>query len=97
LVLEGTAGVPGDGPYVICRLLVKDGRAEKIDFDSNGCPSAHQATTGFAAFGTGRAIEQLLKMDAHDLDVIVGHLAEGKGYYADMTVTAFRNAVSSLS
>ena len=94
--VEGCCGSRGGGRYVILRLSVRADTIVDISFESNGCPSAHQAVGGLAAFLKDRKLEQARRLDPPDLLVLIGGLPDGKGYYADMAVDALRDAIEHL-
>ena len=91
--LEGCAGSPGGGPYVILRLTVEGERVIATDFETNGCPAAQVAACGLATFAKGRTLLQLSKLEPLDLLLLIGSLPEGMGFYADMAVDSMKIAI----
>ena len=91
----GTAGSPGEGPYVRIWLQTSDGIILKASYETNGCPSSIASGSGICELAIGREMEKMRLIDAHDLTVFLGGLPEGKGYYADLAVTAMLNALEA--
>jgi len=94
--VEGASGTSGGGRYVILRLHVLGDTIKDCSFESNGCPAAHQAVGGIAAFLKNRKVEHAARLEPQDLLILIGGLPDGKGYYADMAVEALRSALSLL-
>ncbi len=89
---EGTAGVPGDGPYMVLRFEVVDGVIVRAGFRTFGCPAAIACASMATEVAKGRSIETVLKMTADDLSHLLGGLPEGKGHCPRLAVEALRKA-----
>jgi len=96
--LKGVCGTPGDGPYIALELDLdtETSIVTGCRFGSNGCPGARQAARAVGDFSVGRTIEQLSKLDAHDLELIAGPLPDGHGHYYEKAIAALANAISQL-
>jgi NifU-like protein involved in Fe-S cluster formation len=97
LELRGVSGTPGDGPFIVIELTVREGRILAVNFQCNGCPPAQLAACGLATFVKGRTLEEALRLDAKDLDLLIGGLPDGKGHYAQMAVDALKSATEGLN
>lgn len=89
----GVSGTPGDGPYVRIWLIVKDKTIVAATYECNGCPSSIAASSMAAQVLIGRSVDKALLLEARDLLLLLGGLPEGKEYYAEMAVEAFKNAL----
>jgi NifU-like protein involved in Fe-S cluster formation len=89
----GMAGERGEGPYVILRLIVGDGRILKAAYQTNGCPSSIASASVLCQLITGREVERVLRLDDKDLLAVLGGLPEGKSDCAERAVDALRNAL----
>ncbi len=90
----GQAGTPGDGPYIQLWFRVEDNLIVEARHKANGCFSSIASASVVAETLRGRAVTQALSLNAHDVDVLLGGLPEGKGYCADMAVAAISDAFS---
>jgi NifU-like protein involved in Fe-S cluster formation len=91
----GTAGVPGDGPYVRIWIVLEAGMIARAAFQANGCPSMMACGVAVAALATGRGLEAALLLEPRDVETVLGGLPEGKGYCAQMAVAALYAAVGA--
>ncbi len=90
---EGLSGVPGDGPYVRLRLIVRDGRIERAGFETYGCPAAIASGSLLVALATGREVAKIRLLTPEDLLRLLGGLPEGKEHCAQFAVEALRDAL----
>jgi len=93
-VLTGIAGEPGNGPYVILKVQVRDGLVESIEHETPGCPAAYNACSTLAFFCKDRRVENVLKLEPDEL-LRLNPLPDGKGYYASLAITALKNALGA--
>ena len=89
----GVGGVPGDGPYSRLWLRVEDGTIRQAGYECNGCPSSIASSSMVAQIVTGRSLDQALSLTSEDVLLLLDGLPEGKGYYADLAVSALQNAI----
>lgn len=91
---EGTAGSPGDGPYMILQFdVAESGEVNGAAWQTYGCPSAVASGSMICELATGRSVEVILKLEAADLMRLLGGLPEGKERCADLAITALRKAL----
>ena len=90
---EGSAGTPGDGPYMTIWLEVADERIVRAAYKTFGCHAAAACGSITAALMTGRTFEQAAKLTASDLLKIAAGIPEGKEYLADLSIAALRAAL----
>lgn len=89
----GVGGTPGEGPYIRLHLIVSVGIIRRASYECNGCPSSIAASSVVAQILTGRTLTQASELESKDVLLILGGLPEGKEYYAEMAVTALKNAL----
>jgi nitrogen fixation protein NifU and related proteins len=90
---EGTAGVPGDGPYMILWLEVADRRILRAAYKTYGCIAAIACGSITATLLAGLPMERALLLEAEDVIRVLGGLPEGKEHCAVLCVQALRRAV----
>ena len=78
LELRGVSGTPGDGPFIVIEITVRAGRIVASDFQSNGCPPAQLAACGLATFVKGRTFEEASRLEARDLELLIGGCRMGR-------------------
>ena len=89
----GLAGVPGDGPFVKIWLKTEENRILKASYDTNGCPSSIGCSSGLCELAKGREMEKMTLLEPRELELFLGGLPEGKGYYAVLAIQALRDAM----
>ena len=89
----GVGGTPGEGPYVRLWLVLDGDMIRRAGYECNGCPSSTAAASMAAQLLAGRTRERALRLEPHDLLLILGGLPEGKESYAAMAVEAVREAL----
>ena len=89
---EGTAGVPGDGPYMILWFEVRDGAIARAAFRTYGCAAATAVGSITTVVLTGRTVEQALRLTARDIELVLGGLPEGKEHCPRLAVEAISKA-----
>ena len=92
----GTAGSPGDGPYVRIWLKLEGGKVLKASYETNGCPSSIACASALCELAIGREVKKLQLLEQGDLITYLGGLPEGKEMYAKLAVTALRIATEGL-
>lgn len=95
VILAGTGGQPGEGPYIKLQLAIADNIVREVACDCNGCPTAFSVCEKLRVVLTGRELERLRLLEQSDLKVLIGPLPEGKGYYGDLAWRAFEDALRS--
>jgi NifU-like protein involved in Fe-S cluster formation len=86
--------LPGDGPYIKLWLTL-DSEGHRITaaaYQANGCPSSIACGSIVAQVLQGRTVEEALRLEPHDINLLLGGLPEGKEYCAEMAVKALRSA-----
>ena len=86
----GTAGSPGDGPYVRLWLKFEGNTVLKASYETNGCPSSMACASALCELAIGREMDKLLSLEPNDLIAYLGGLPEGKEVYASLAVHAMR-------
>lgn len=94
--LTGTAGVPGDGPYMILTLTVQQGVVQGISCRSNGCPTAYTICARIEEIFLGREIERMKLLERQDFQAIMPPVGDGKESYYDLAWDAFRKTIDSV-
>ncbi len=91
---QGTAGVPGDGPYMSFWFRVEASRVTGATYQTWGCPAAVACGSIVAEIAPGRTPEALLSLTEQDITRLLGGLPEGKEHCPQLTVDALRKALS---
>lgn len=88
--LQGSGGVPGDGPYITLKARVErsTSRIVTVEAIANGCPSSIRMGLVLETFLPGRLTSQILALDRADLRLLFGDLPEGKDYVLDLALQA---------
>ena len=87
----GTAGSPGDGPYVRIWLKLDGSKVLKASYETNGCPSSIACASALCELATGRDMDKLTLLEPNDLIAYLGGLPEGKESYATLATSALLN------
>lgn len=95
--VEGVAGTPGEGPYIVLKLLFEEGVCVDAETKCNGCQAALTASYGLSIVAKGRTAEQLSALDATALNILVGGLPEGKGQYLTLAIEALRGCLLQMA
>ncbi len=91
----GIAGVPGDGPFVKIWLKVEGDTILKATYETNGCPSSVGCSSALCELSVGRKLENMKLLEPRELELYLGGLPEGKGYYAELAIQALRAAMEA--
>jgi len=91
---QGTAGTPGDGPYMILWFEVADGTIRRAAYKTYGCPAAIASGSVTAVLLTGLPVEKALLLNEQDILRVLGGLPEGKEHCAALSVAAMRAALT---
>ncbi len=89
----GIAGVPGDGPFVKIWLKVEGDTILKATYETNGCPSSVGCSSALCELSVGRKLDNMKLLKPRELELYLGGLPEGKGYYAELAIQALRAAM----
>ena len=92
---QGTAGVPGEGPYVVLWFAVEAERITAAAYRSHGCPAAMASASMVAQLVEGRSIEAALTLTQRELTQALGGLPEGKEHCPRLAVEALAKAFDS--
>jgi NifU-like protein involved in Fe-S cluster formation len=85
--------LPGDGPYIKLWLTLDGDRIAAAAYQANGCPSSIACGSIVAQVLRGRTLDEALRLEPHDINLLLGGLPEGKEYCAEMAVKALRSAL----
>ncbi len=84
----GRAGARGDGPYIYLWFTLHDGTVKDASYECNGCPSSIACAGLLSEIAKGRVLSCLKELTSQELLLLLGGLPEGKGYYADLAISA---------
>jgi nitrogen fixation protein NifU and related proteins len=87
---EGTAGVPGDGPYLRLWFRFEGDTVRAAAYRTYGCPAAVASGSVLAELAPGRTLAQLRQITPADVMRLLGGLPEGKGHCAELVAEALR-------
>jgi nitrogen fixation NifU-like protein len=93
---QGVAGVPGEGPFMILWLEIRDGIIRRTGFQTYGCVAAIATGSFTTTLITGRTVEQASRLTAHDL-INALKLPEGKEECAHLAIQALNNASKEMN
>jgi nitrogen fixation protein NifU and related proteins len=91
----GTAGVPGEGPYLIVWLRVEAGVVREAAYRTFGCPAAIASASVLCELVVGEAVDVAARLSEADLVSALGGLPEGKEHCPPLAVGALRRAVAA--
>lgn len=92
---QGTAGMPGDGPYMLLWFQVDGDRILRAAYRTYPCPAATACGSMTAALATGRSVAQILQLTAEDLTRALGGLPEGKEHCPALAIQALARALDA--
>ena len=96
-IMRSPDGV-GEGEYKECmdlvrfHLRVRDGRVVEARFQAYGCGPTIAAASAATEVATGRALEDLLDLDAVRVEAALGGLPELRRHAADVAALGLRAA-----
>ena len=90
---KGVAGHPGEGPYVVLYLMVRDETILQAAYLTFGCPAAIASASMAAELAEGRTLSEAGLIGETDIVAALGGLPEGKEHCPRLAVTALRDAV----
>jgi NifU-like protein involved in Fe-S cluster formation len=90
----GQEGMPGEGPYMRILLHMEGERITTAGFETYGCPSCIACGSWITQWTEGRTREEVMKIEARDLMVVLGGVPLGKEHCVRLAVTALHRAVT---
>lgn len=90
---QGTAGVPGEGPYVVLWFTVEGERIASAAYRSHGCPAAMASASMVAELVEGRTVDAAVTLTEAELTAALGGLPEGKDHCPRLAVQALMKAL----
>ena len=93
----GTAGVPGQGNYMVIHLRTEARRILEIRYQTYGCPGAIACGSAVTELAKGKTVEEAQAMTRDDVDRFLDGLPLGKGHCADLAANALRDALSKVN
>jgi nitrogen fixation protein NifU and related proteins len=94
---RGTAGTPGDGPYVVIWLRVEGDHITKAAYQTYGCPAAIASASMAVELIEGQTIGEALTLSEGALTKALDGLPEGKDHCPRLAVRAVQAAWQSTS
>lgn len=92
---RGTAGTPGDGPYVVLWLRVENDRVAQAAYQTYGCPAAVAAASMAAQMAEGRSLEEAAGVTPEQIVSALEGLPEGKEHCPMLAVRALSAALAT--
>ena len=89
----GTAGVVGEGPYVVLWLRVVDSWVESAAYRTYGCPAAIACASVLCELVEGRSVDWVSGVEASALVCALDGLPWGKEHCPDLAIGALRVAL----
>ena len=87
--LRGTAGMPGNGPYMVFTVRLEGGRIAEVRFQTFGCGPAIAAGSLLTELVSGRSLPETTTITRDLLVEALGGLPEDKLYCVDLAVEAW--------
>ena len=91
----GTAGTPGEGPYVVLWLQVEGEKVLGAAYKTFGCPASIASASMVAELVEGLDVSEALAINEATLTQALGGLPEGKDHCPRLAIEALRRALSS--
>jgi nitrogen fixation NifU-like protein len=89
----GTAGTPGEGPYVLIWVECAGGRVARAAYRTYGCPAAVASASMAVEWAMGKGEDEVMRLTPALLTELLGGLPEGKEHCPDLAVRALRAAL----
>lgn len=89
----GTAGTPGEGPYVVLWLRLEGKFIVAAAYKTFGCPAAIASASVLAQWVEGKSFSEALEFDELTLTDLLGGLPEGKDHCPRLAVQALHGAL----
>jgi nitrogen fixation protein NifU and related proteins len=86
----GTAGTPGEGPYVMLWLRVEDEVIAAAAYKTFGCPAAIASASMLAELVEGKRVSEALELDEMTLTRALDGLPEGKDHCPRLAIQALQ-------
>jgi nitrogen fixation NifU-like protein len=91
---SGTAGTPGNGPFVEFTARLADECVVAVRFQTFGCGPAIAASSLLTELVVGCRLSDTATLTAETLVAALGGLPEDKRYCADLAVAAWRDLLA---
>ena len=92
---RGTAGVPGEGPYVILWLKVESEHIVAAAYQSHGCPAAMASASMAAQLIEGKSVDAAARVTSEQIVSELGGLPEGKEHCPRLAALAIGAALET--
>ncbi|MGC4044728.1 MAG: iron-sulfur cluster assembly scaffold protein [Armatimonas sp.] len=93
----GTAGVVGEGPYLVLWLRVDEShRIQEAAYQTFGCPAAIASGSMLAELVEGKSVSEALLLSEESIVESLGGLPEGKDHCPRLAVHALKKALSTF-
>jgi nitrogen fixation NifU-like protein len=92
--LAGTAGTPGNGPFIILCLRVAEGRITSAKFQTYGCGPTIASGSMLTELIVGRTIAECRKLTTDDLIAALDGVPPDKLHCPALAIGALRDALS---
>ena len=92
---QGTAGTPGEGPYVVLWLRLNGDLIEQAAYRTFGCPAAIASASMLAELTENRTVAEARSLCEEDIVAALDGLPEGKGHCPPLALAALRHALKA--
>jgi nitrogen fixation NifU-like protein len=89
----GLVGTPGNGPFLLLCLRLKDKRVLEAKFQTYGCGGSIAAGSMLTEMITGRSIGECLELTVEQLTEALGGVPPNKAHCPVLAIGALRNAL----
>ena len=92
---KGTAGTPGEGPYVVLWLRIEDEVVQEAAYRTFGCPAAIAAASMVCEMAEGQTVGEARGLTEAAIVAALNGLPEGKEHCPPLAVAALRDALQA--
>lgn len=93
----GLVGVPGQGPFLLLALRLRNGRVAEARYQTNGCGATIASGSVLTEMILGRAVEECLALTTERLTDALGGVPPDKAHCPAMAVAALNNALREFA
>jgi nitrogen fixation NifU-like protein len=91
----GQDGIPGQGPFMVLYLKIREGRIAEARFQTWGCPAAIACGSWVSEWAVDKTLDEASSLGPEEVERSLGGLPLGKEHCAPLAVNALNNALAS--
>jgi nitrogen fixation NifU-like protein len=90
---EGREGTPGEGPYMVIQLQIRDGRVTEARFQTYGCGPAIASASVLTEMITDKTLDECRALEAGDIIRALDGIPPGKEHCPELAIRTLRRAL----